>query len=214
VDWLKRYKLFLLGGACLLIALLVINRKESPRPAIDFTGAGTPRVAVNASSQSGAAEKQEKKTEAKSEPPRAEAKRATRAHVVSREEAPADSADRKTPEAEFDAEEARGEAMAQVQAFNEELATELGTFNPNARKTRLKAAELKRKAAELDGWIESQDTDMQMTAEERQTWQAQREVWVKHAKELRQVAQRLGATRGTKRKVRILAKEISDSLED
>ena len=72
----------------------------------------------------------------------------------------------------------------------------------------------KARAAELDDWIKSQDNKADMTVEEKLTWEAQRAVWIEHAKSLRRVAQRLAATRGTKRKVRILAKEISDSLQN
>ena len=117
-------------------------------------------------------------------------------------------------EIEFDPETARLEAVEEVDAFNSQLATTLGTFNPSARKVRMKAEELQARAERLDEWIAEQDSRTGLSQEDAEKWQAERSVWVEHSRQLREVSRRLSATRGTTRKVRILAREIQDSVRD
>jgi hypothetical protein len=219
VKYKERYKLIVLGGALLLLAFLVTRGDDSQSSRPDLERALRPVAAVPASGTGEASTPPKKphraprRDDAKEKEQVAEPEPAGE-DAPAGEEAPVDSAEIDAPEVEFDEEEARGIALSKVQDFNRALVAELRTVNPNARKARLKASQLKEKASELDAWIKAQDGATDMTPEERMEWQAQRQVWLDHAKELRQVSQRLSATRGTKRKVRILAKEISDSLND
>lgn len=204
-----------MGGVLLALAVLLSSGKREHPPA-DFM-LDSPSNAPSAATAALGGEpapRQAMDTGRKSEGTTAKATTPETAIAGTAEEAPADSTGEEAPEAEFDEVAARGKAISEVESFNKELATELRTINPNAWKTKLKAAELRQKASDLDDWIKSQDGKAGMTRDERMDWEAQRDVWVGHAKEMRQVAQRLVATHGTKRKVRILAKEISDDLED
>lgn len=214
MEWIKHHKLIVAGVFLLLVTLLVSSRRDRERSSYDFESAFKPPAAVNANSEDKTDRPQLKKRLETPVAPEPVEEEPQQGRDESREEAPADSSEIEEPEAAFDSEKAMGLALAEVRGFNEELANELRTINPNARKTRLKASQLREKAGELDEWIKSQDGKADMTLEERLTWQAQRQVWMDHANSLRNVAQRLSATRGTKRKVRILAKEISDSFEN
>jgi hypothetical protein len=213
VKWIKRYKLVLVGGLFVLLAVLVSNGNDSPARTYDFQQPPLP-AAVSVTTVGDPLRHPARKTRQSPEKVAAKDEEVAGRRDTEGEEAPADSTDEDGLAAEFDEEEVRGEAVAEVNDFNRQLASELRTANPNARKARIKAAELRQKAQDLDEWITSQDSKTNSTLEEQMEWRAQRQVWVSHAKELKMVAQRLSATRGTKRKVRILAKEISDSLGD
>jgi hypothetical protein len=214
VKWIKRYKLALVGGLFVLLAVLVSHGKESPAPTYNFEKPPLPPAAVSVTAVGDPVRQPARETWQSPEKAKAKDEDVAGRQDAEGEEAPADSTDEDDLAGEFDEDEVRGEALAEVKDYNRQLASELRTVNPNARKARIRAEELRQKAQDLDEWITSQDSKTNSTPEEQMEWRAQRQVWVSHAIELKMVAQRLSATRGTKRKVRILAKEISDSLVD
>ena len=112
-----------------------------------------------------------------------------------------------------DLEEARAEAEAEVRLYEEDLARTLWTYNPNARKARLKAAELSDRADDIEQWVQTQDSRADWSPEEKKQWDAQRDVWLDHVAEMREVSQKLSKSRGTRRKVRNIAQEMKSRLE-
>lgn len=215
MKWIKEYRLIIMAVAALVV-LVVGTRGEREEPA----GPGPYEGPLAAQPQAGVTPSREaprlkplKNVNWQSEPAPSARTAAVAQNNVATEEAQADSAVEEKGES-FNPEEARLKAVEKVNAFNEELASTLWTTNPNALKTRLKASELNEKADELDQWIETQDARTDLTDQERLEWQAQRAVWVNQSKQLKQVAQRLTATRGSRRKVRILAQEIRERTGD
>jgi hypothetical protein len=217
LKWLKEYRLIIMGAAALV--LLVIAGRGGPEeqqtePLRYHSAFATKkRARVAPASESSGSERPETASRGSEPASQDETSPASVGEKAAAEETPADSTGEGEKE-EFDPEKARLKAVEEVNAFNEELASTLWSTNPNALKTRLKASELREKADGLDQWIKAQDTRSDMTPQERQEWQAQREVWVGQSRQLKQVAQRLTATRGTKRKVRILAQEIKDRVKE
>jgi len=207
MEFLRQYKLLVLGGVFLLLAIVVgggVGRKKETAQATPSASLARPASAVQAD-EPAQPSPQHRRTSDREPPPKEE-------ETPEETSSGADSSagtDSTTVEEECDPDAARGEALSKVQSFESQLAATLRTINPNARKVRLKALELTRKADDLDEWIREQDkaggTDC-----ERREWKAQRSVWVSHSKDLRMIAKRLTATHGTKRKVRILAKEIAE----
>lgn len=215
MKWIKEYRLIIMGVATLVVLVLGTRgeREEQVGPGpYGGPSAAQPQAAVPPAREA-ARLKPLKNVNWQSEPAPSARPAGVAQNNVATEEAQGDSAVEEKGES-FDPEEARSKAVEKVNAFNEELASTLWTTNPNALKTRLKASELKEKANELDQWIQTQDARTDMTEQDRQEWQAQRAVWVNHSKELKQVAQRLTATRGSRRKVRILAQEIKERTGD
>ncbi len=218
MEWLKRYKLLILGGTFLFTVIVLGNRddrppapEERPNPFAGRAGARPP--------QSAAERQPEPEPEralrgnvqqASDEPLVADVDKGAREEAAG--ESPPDSTPKVKPEVDLDL--ARREAAAEVEDFNRELASTLGTVNPNAFKMNLQAKQLRDRAESLEEWIETQDSRADMSYEEREKWKVRRGVWASHAKELKLVAQRLSATRGTKRKVRILAHEIAEKVEE
>jgi hypothetical protein len=222
VSVIKRYQILILGVILLAVTILATRKpKESgPQetrsgPPVELTGllpaaARPPATAVPAQVKSSA-----KRTESASDEPSKET--ATHVEEEARTEVEEEGAGEDSVKAEepmFDPEKARGKALAQVREFDEELATTLGTFNPNARKARLKAADLMARAGNIEQWVEVQDNRTDWSADERKEWEAQRDIWLNHATDLREVSRRLTSSHGTRRKVRILARDLQDKLDD
>jgi hypothetical protein len=215
--------LVILAAVCLLAVFILSRRPEDPEPpSMSFRSPAQssrvmPAVPERGSSDGEAAHAQAQRRESPAE------KRSSDPSTDPEEDDPADSeeesekageesVDKDVPE--FDPEEAKNEALAEVREFDEKLAETLWTFNPNARRARIKAAELSERANEIEGWIEVQDNRSDWSDEEQKEWAAQRDIWVEHASELRMVSDRLVGSRGTRRKVRIIAREMKDKLED
>lgn len=210
-------------GAISLVLLFVVLRgkDEVPERAEGDNPFARQRVAVPASASIGSPAQGEvstssKRTDAKPDPAsEPESAPKVKSDSEAGNETASETAEEPTStELEFDPETARLEAVEKVNAFNSQLATTLGTFNPNARKVRMKAAELEARAESLDKWIAEQDLRTGLSQEDADKWQAQRSVWVEHSSQLKEVSRRLAATRGTTRKVRILAQEIQEDVKD
>jgi hypothetical protein len=216
LKWIKEYRLIIMGAAALILLVIAGSggrERQQPEPVRYRSAFASERRAPAAAASRRARDGRAAAGARRSEPAQQEESPAT---IVRKDtaavEAPVDSTAGEEGES-FDPEKARLKAVEEVREFNEKLASTLWSTNPNALKTRLKASELQETAEELDAWIKTQDARGNMTAQERQEWQAQREVWVAQSKQLKQVSLRLRATRGTKRKVHILAKEIKDRTE-
>lgn len=213
MKFIRRYRLVILGGVFLVFAIFASGRegiREAPDERVAVSLTREPPAPAPSPGENAVGRLKSSRSERQSS-------RSAPVRLASVEEPPGDEAvEDSTGDAavEFDPNQARASAQEEVKNFNAELAATLRTINPNARKTRIRAAGLRQKAGDLDDWIEAQDSSSSMTSEERQEWEAQRQVWVNHSRELKLIAQRLSATRGTKRKVRILAREIGDSLND
>lgn len=214
----KRYRVVILGLLLLILALLAGRKLREPEP-VRFQSpppkglTGVVPAALQAETQEVPAQA-ESDLEASSVEPVAYG--GEDAEPESKEEAAADSTEAEETEAEakeFDSREARDEALAEVRQFDEELAATLWTFNPNARKARLKAAELADRAENIEQWVKTQDSRVDWSGDEQKKWQAQRDIWLGHARELKDVSQRLVGTHGTRRKVRNIAREMKDRLE-
>ncbi len=226
MGFLKQYRLPIMGAICLVLLFVVLRGKdEVPEPAEGDNPFARQRVAVPASASIGSPAQGEVSTSSKrtdAKPDRAsepvsepESTPKVESDSEAGKETASETAEEPTStELEFDPETARLEAVEKVNAFNSQLATTLGTFNPNARKVRMKAAELEARAESLDKWIAEQDLRTGLSQEDADKWQAQRSVWVEHSSQLKEVSRRLAATRGTTRKVRILAQEIQEDVKD
>jgi len=225
VGKIKRYRLVILAAVCLLAALIVSRRPEDPKPPrMSFRPPVQSNKVMPAVPEPGSADAEAAQAQAQPRESSAESRSSDPSATDQGEEALADSeeepeeaeeeesADKDFPE--FDPEEAKNEALEEVREFDKKLAETLWTFNPNARKARIKAAELNERADEIEGWIKVQDNRSDWSDEERKKWAAQRDVWVEHAGELKKVSTRLVGSRGTRRKVRIIAREMKDKLED
>lgn len=226
MGFLKQYRLPIMGAISLVLLFVVLRGKdEVPEPAEGDNPFARQRVAVPASASIGSPAQGEvsgssKRTDAKPKPasepvPEPESAPEIKSDSEAGKETANETAEEPTStELEFDPETARLEAVEKVNAFNSQLATTLGAFNPNARKVRMKAAELEARAESLDKWIAEQDLGTGLSQEDADKWQAQRSVWVEHSRQLKEVSRRLAATRGTTRKVRILAQEIQEDVKD
>ncbi len=226
MRFLKQYRLPIMGAMIpVLLFLLLRGGGEVPEPLEEGNPFARQRVAVPASASIGLPAQGElaassRRTDAKREPAfeplsEPESSPEVKSDPEAGEEAANEAGENSTStEIEFDPETARLEAVEEVNAFNSQLATTLGTFNPNARKVRMKAEELQARAERLEEWIVEQDSRTGLSQEEAEKWQAQRSVWVEHSRQLREVSRRLSATRGTTRKVRILAREIQENVRD
>lgn len=222
MGFLKQYRLPIMGAISLVLLFVVLRGKdEVPERAEGDNPFARQRVAVPASASIGSPAQGEvstssKRTDAKPDPAsEPESAPKVKSDSEAGNETASETAEEPTStELEFDPETARLEAVEKVNAFNSQLATTLGTFNPNARKVRMKAAELEARAESLDKWIAEQDLRTGLSQEDADKWQAQRSVWVEHSSQLKEVSRRLAATRGTTRKVRILAQEIQEDVKD
>ena len=213
MKWIKEYKLIILGA--LLLAVIVIAGRAGRAPEALSEEENPFGARLEATPAASLGDRQEEparpgRDEPRPEPPKPEI--ASKEETTPAEDAAADSSGE--DEDEFDSAAAKLKAVEEVKAFNKELAATLRAFNPNALKTRLKAGELTTKAEELDSWIKSQDSRADMSHEDREAWQVQRDVWIEHSRDLKQVAQRLSASHGTKRKVRILARELAEDVDE
>ena len=224
VGTIKRYWLVILAAVCLLAVFVVSREPKLPEPArMSFRPPVRANKVVPAVSERSSADGEAAVDQAQPQTAPAESRSSDSPAADAEEEAMADSeGESEESEAEsadediteFDPEEAKNEALAEVREFDKKLAETLWTFNPSARKSRIKAAELSDRANEIEQWIEVQDSRSDWSGDEQKEWAAQREVWVEHASELKRVSKRLVGSRGTRRKVRIIARELKDKLEE
>jgi hypothetical protein len=219
VGTIKRFRIVLLGALVLAMALLIARKPKEPgperfpfRPPIEMIGAMPAAVQTDVPEDQAGGTSDPARTESASDQSSARPVQRSEQDTEAEEDSEADSTEMEMPE--LDLEEAREEAMAEIRQFDEELAATLWTFNPNARKARLKAAELKDRAESIEQWVQTQDNRIDWAPEDRREWEAQRDIWLSHSSELKAVSQRLAGTRGTRRKVRNIAREMKDRLRD
>jgi hypothetical protein len=219
VGNIKRYKIVVLGALLVVVALLAARRPKEPEPGrFQFRPPVQAETVTPAALQEGVTEgkaDEEASSRASSYPSGSSEEGVAQGRqdeeVEEEEQSPADSTG--LEETEFDPQEAKDEALAEVRQYEENLATVLWTYNPNARKARLKAAELAERAGEIEGWVQAQDNRVDWTDQEKKEWDAQRDVWLGHASELKEVSRRLVGSHGTRRKVRNIARDMRKRLE-